>query len=71
MKITYDPKVDAAYFRFLEGSFECTTLRLSDSVAVNIAPGGRVVGMEVLDASENLEILPKSPSIQIENLKVA
>lgn len=71
MKITYDPKVDAAYFRFLEGEFQCTTVRLSDSVAVNMGPGGKVVGIEVLDASENLEIVRKSPIIQVENLKVA
>ena len=70
MKITYDPKVDAAYFRFLEGDFQCTTVRISEDVAVNIAPGGKVVGIEVLDASENLKITPEAPNIQLENLKV-
>lgn len=68
MKISYDPKVDAAYLRFLEGDFECTTVQLSEDVAVNIAPGGKVVGIEVLDASENLQILPSAPKIQLENL---
>lgn len=70
MRITYDPDVDAAYLRFLEGSHECTTVRLSEDVAVNIAPGGKVVGIEVLDASENLEILREMPSIRLENLQV-
>ncbi len=70
MKISYDPEVDAAYFRFLEGDFECTTVRVSEDVAVNIAPGGKVVGIEVLDASENLEIMPEAPNIQLENLNV-
>lgn len=68
MKISYDPKVDAAYLRFLDGDFECTTVQLSEAVAVNIAPGGKVVGIEVLDASENLQILPSAPRIQLENL---
>lgn len=68
MKIEYDPKADAAYFRFLEGEFECTTVQLSEDVAVNIAPGGRVVGIEVLDASENLQIVQSAPKIRLENL---
>ena len=62
MKITYDPKVNAAYFRFLEGDYECTTVRVSEDVAVNIAPGGKVVGIEVLDASESW----KARQIQME-----
>ncbi len=52
MKITYDPSVDALYIRFLDDSFQVTTQRLSEDVAVNYAPDGRVVGIEVLDASE-------------------
>jgi uncharacterized protein YuzE len=68
MKIHYDPKVDAAYIRFVEGEYECTTVRLTEDVAVNIAPGGVVVGIEVLDASENLGIAPAAPRIELENL---
>ncbi|GAB4324807.1 MAG: hypothetical protein Kow0074_18110 [Candidatus Zixiibacteriota bacterium] len=71
MKITYDPDVDAAYFRFLEGDYECRTVRLSESVAVNIGPGERVVGIEVLDASQNLELLRDAPSVRLENLQAA
>ncbi len=52
MKITFDPQVDALYIRFLDDPFQETTLRLSEDVAVNYAPDGRVVGIEVLDASE-------------------
>ena len=70
MRITYDAQVDAAYLRFLEGDYECTTVRISEDVAVNVAPGGKVVGIEVLDASENLEILRDSPGIEVKNLSV-
>ena len=69
MKISYDKKVDAAYIRFLEGDFECNTIRLSEDVAVNMAPDGRVVGIEVLDASENLQIFKKEPTVILENFK--
>ena len=68
MKIQYDPRVDAAYIRFVEGEYECTTVRLSEDVAVNIAPGGKVVGIEVLDASENLGIVRSAPKVALENL---
>lgn len=68
MKVRYDPKVDAAYIRFLEGDYECTTVQLSEDVAVNIAAGGKIVGIEVLDASQNLEIVRSAPKIALENL---
>jgi len=54
MKLTYDPQVDAVYIRFLDGMFEVTTQRLSEEVAVNYAPDGRIVGIEVLDASASV-----------------
>jgi len=50
MKISYDPTVDAAYIRLKEGKFHVTTHRLTEDVAVNYAPDGSIVGIEVLDA---------------------
>ncbi|MBN2470286.1 MAG: DUF2283 domain-containing protein, partial [Anaerolineae bacterium] len=52
MKITYDPEVDALYIRLRDEPVEVTTQRLSEEVAINYGPDGRVVGIEVLDASE-------------------
>ncbi len=52
MKITYDPAVDALYIRFTEEPAEVITQRLSEDVAVNYGPDGRIVGIEILDASE-------------------
>ncbi len=48
MKITYDPEVDALYIRFVDEPSQVTTQRLSEDVAVNYAPDGRIVGMEIL-----------------------
>ena len=67
MRISYDPSVDALYIRFVEGPVECEVIRLNDRVAVNIGPGERVVGIEVLDASEVLEGLPER-KVRLENL---
>ena len=71
MRIHYDPEVDAAYVRFLDGAYECTTVRLSEDVAVNIAAGGKVVGIEILDASVNLDLIRSAPKIVLENLTAA
>jgi len=67
MKISYDPKVDAAYIRFKKGRFQVTTHRLTEDVAVNFAPDGTVVGIEVLDASKYL-VKHRRPQIELENL---
>ena len=52
MKITYDSQVDALYIRFVDEPVQVTTQRLSEDVAVNYAPDGRIVGIEILAASE-------------------
>jgi len=52
MRITYDPQVDALYIRFIDEPVQVTTQRLSEDVAVNYAPDGRIVGIEILDATE-------------------
>ena len=67
MRITYDPTVDALYIRFTEEAVECEVIRLNDRVAVNIGPGERVIGIEVLDASEVLEGV-QDRKVRLENL---
>jgi uncharacterized protein YuzE len=67
MKITYDPQVNAAYIRFKAGRFQVTTHRLTEDVAVNYAPDGTVVGIEVLDASKYL-MKHRRPQVELENL---
>ena len=46
MKITYDPRVDALYLRFMDETMECEVIRLNEQVAVNIGPNEKVVGIE-------------------------
>lgn len=67
MKIRYDPKVDALDIRLVEGKIECEVIHLSDQVAIDIGPGGKVVAVEVLDASELIPGL-REEGIEIENL---
>ena len=69
MKISYDPKVDALYIRFVEGPVECEVLQINDRVAVNVGPGERVIGIEVLDASHVLDLTDRT--VILENLTQA
>lgn len=68
MKITYDPQVDAMYIRFLDEPFQVTTQRLSEDVAVNDAPDGRIVGIEILDAADYIFHSKKEHKIVLQNL---
>lgn len=68
MRITYDAQVDAMYIRFLDGSFQTTTHRLSEDVAINYAPDGRIVGIEILDASAYVFQPGKEREVEIQNL---
>jgi len=67
MKISYDPAVDALDIRFIDEELECEVIHLSDQVAVDIAQGGKVVAIEILDASELIPGL-KETGVEIENL---
>jgi uncharacterized protein YuzE len=54
MKLTYDPRYNIAYIRLLEKGAEVETLEISDELNIDIAPDGRVYGIELLNANEQL-----------------
>ena len=54
MKLTYDPRYNIAYLRLRDKSGEVETIRLSDQLNVDIAPDGKVYGIELLNANEQL-----------------
>jgi uncharacterized protein YuzE len=68
MKVTYGPEVDALYIRLSDDPAEVTTQRLSEEVAINYASDGRIVGIEILDASEYITGLKTERKITLENL---
>jgi uncharacterized protein YuzE len=68
MKVAYDPEVDALYIRLSDDPAEVTIRRLSETVALNYAPDGRIVGIEILDASEYVSGLKTDRKIALENL---
>ena len=68
MKITYDPEADAINIRLIEGQFECRTIRLTDDIALDFAPGGKLVAIEFLNAGQ-LGVTPDRPEVILEHLK--
>lgn len=71
MKIKYDPEVDAAYISFKKGPTQVSTIRITEDIAIDFGPGEEIVGIEILDASEHLDLSREEPKIEIENLKSA
>ncbi|MBI2621485.1 MAG: DUF2283 domain-containing protein [Candidatus Levybacteria bacterium] len=64
MKIRYDSKVDAMYIKLAEGKYD-STRKVSDVILVDEDKNGKVLGIEILDATENIPAFnPKNISIQ-------
>jgi uncharacterized protein YuzE len=68
MKISYDSQVDAVYIRLFKAPMQVTTQRLSEDVAVNYAPDGRIVGIEILDASQYVFAPDTERQVVVQNL---
>ena len=54
MKLSYDPKCNAAYIRFHEKPGQMTALKIGDDVNIDITPDWTVYGVELLNANEQL-----------------
>ena len=55
MHLSYDPVRNIAYLRLREAtSAEVETIRLSDEVAIDLAPDGSIHGIELLNADAQL-----------------
>ena len=58
MKITYDKNVDALYIELKTGAYD-RTKKVTGDILVDINKRGKILGIEILDASKNLPA-PKS-----------
>ena len=57
MEINYDSKYNVAYLKFREKSAEVDTIRISDELNIDISPDGKICGIELLNANEQLQIV--------------
>ena len=65
MKITYDPEADAAYFYIGERTQPPDTRQIDEDVYLDFDEANRLVGVEVLAASERLDINQLLPHLAI------
>ena len=56
VKISYDGKMDLLYPRFDERKQEVENTRVTDDVVLDIGAGGKIIGIEMLDASLHLDL---------------
>jgi len=57
MKISYDPKFNIAYIHLREKPDEVETIHISDELNIDISQDGKVCGIELLNANEQLDII--------------
>ncbi len=55
MKVYYDKEVDALYLEFSKKSPE-GVIEISEGINVDITPDERIVGIEILNASEKIDL---------------
>lgn len=63
MKISYDSKVDAMSIKLAKGKYD-STRKISDTILVDEDKKGRVLSIEILDASINI------PAFDLKNLSI-
>ena len=55
MEISYDKKYNTAYIKIQEKTSKVETITLSDEVNIDISPDGKIYGIELLNANDQLK----------------
>ena len=66
MKITYDKSADAMYIKLNDDISYHVTKKVTDSIGIDYSNDGRVIGVEVLDASVNMRLPVVNSTITVE-----
>jgi uncharacterized protein YuzE len=56
MQIFYDAKTDLLYLRLDDQKQELINKRVSDDIVLDIGEDDKIVGIEILDASKNINL---------------
>jgi uncharacterized protein YuzE len=54
--VEYDQKTDLLYLRLDPRSQDLTNQRVADDVVLDIGPGEKIVAIEIMNASRNLDL---------------
>ncbi len=68
MKIEYSKDIDALYIRLREARIE-DSIDIEEGVTIDLDEKGHIVGLEILDASEKMDI-KDLVNVTIENLPI-
>jgi uncharacterized protein YuzE len=61
MKIEYDEKADLLYLRLDTRAQKVMNQRVSEDVVLDVGDGQRIVGIEIMNASRNLDLAQLLP----------
>lgn len=65
MKIIYDKQQDALYIDLAKGAYR-SSKKISESILIDVAKDGKILGIEILDATQNIKYFdPKDISLQV------
>ena len=56
MEILYNSKTDLLYLRLDDRKQEVLNKRISDDIVIDFGDDNRIVGIEIIDASRNLNL---------------
>jgi uncharacterized protein YuzE len=56
MEILYNSKTDLLYLRLDDRKQEVLNKRISDDIVIDLGDDNRIVGIEIIDASRNLNL---------------
>jgi uncharacterized protein YuzE len=56
MHIHHDATADLLYLRFDDRKQEVTNRRLSDDIVLDVGESDKIVGIEIFDASRNIDL---------------
>jgi len=55
MRLTYDPRYNIAYIRLSAKDDQVESIKISDELIIDISPDGKIYGIELLNANEQLK----------------
>ena len=61
MELSYDSKFNIAYIRLRDKVEEVETIKISEELNIDISPVGKVYGIELLNAGDQLGMLDGKP----------
>jgi len=61
MKIEFDRRADLLYVRYDPRSQEVTNSRVSHAIVLDVGPGEKIVGIEIMNASKKVDLAQRQP----------